>query len=145
MPTRWILVLLLAGAACVPHYPPPGAIRIDPPPRLERLYHDMERCLDRRGDFEAVTWWLVPGYAFRRGAWLYEALWSPGHHITLSAWNAYDNDALIRHEIAHDLGFSTDSHGDPAVVRCTGPLRSSLSVSRPGSRSASRARSRSGG
>ena len=56
MPTRWILVLLLAGAACVPHYP-----------------------------------------------------------------------ALIRHEIAHDLGFRADSHGDPTVVRCTGPLRSSLS------------------
>jgi hypothetical protein len=86
----------------------------------------MERCLGRQGDFEAVTWWLVPGYAFRRDQWLFEALWSPGHHITLSAWNAYDNDALIRHEIAHDLGLDADSHADPSLVRCTGPLESTL-------------------
>ena len=126
MPNRWSLTLLVAGMACVPFYPPSGAIRIDPPPRFERLYAEMETCLGRQGDFAAVRWWMVPGYAFRREDWLYEALWSPGHHITLSAWNAYHNDALIRHEIAHDLGFTADSHADPRVVRCTGPLNSTL-------------------
>lgn len=68
----------------------------------------MEACLGRKGHFD-------------------EALWSPGHHITLSAWNAYENDALIRHEIAHDLGFPAKSHTDPRVLRCAGPLMSSLS------------------
>lgn len=127
MARRWILTLLVvAGAACVPFYPPEGAIRIDPPPRFARLYAEMEACLGRRGDFAAVTWWMVPGYAFRREEWLYEALWSPGNHITLSAWNAYRNDALIRHEIAHDLGFPEESHADPRVLRCTGPLKSTL-------------------
>jgi hypothetical protein len=126
MPKRWFLALLVAVPGCVPFYAPVGAIHVDPPPRFERLYAEMEACLGRQGDFDEVTWWLVPGYAFRRNEWLYEALWSPGHHITLSAWNAYDNDALIRHEIAHDLGFSADSHADPLLVRCTGPLRSSL-------------------
>lgn len=127
MAKRWTLTLLVAGVACVPFYPPQGAIRIEPPARFARLYAEMEACLGRRGDFAAVTWWMVPGYAFRREEWLYEALWSPGHHITLSAWNAYGNDALIRHEIAHDLGFPADSHADPLVVRCTGPLKSTLS------------------
>lgn len=126
MPKRWTLALMVAGVACVPFYPPPGAIQIEPPPRFERLYAEMETCLGRRGDFATVTWWMVPGYAFRRQEWIYEALWSPGHHITLSAWNAYHNDALIRHEIAHDLGFSADSHADPRIVRCTGQLKSTL-------------------
>jgi hypothetical protein len=126
MSKRWIPALLLAASACVPFYPPVGAIRIVPPDRFARLYSEMETCLGRKGDFEAVRWWLVPGYAFRRDQWLYEALWSPGHHITLSAWNAYDNDALIRHEIAHDLGFGEDSHANPRLVRCTGRLESTL-------------------
>jgi len=74
MPNRWSLTLLVAGMACVPFYPPSGAIRIDPPPRFERLYAEMETCLGRQGDFAAVRWWMVPGYAFRREDWLYEAL-----------------------------------------------------------------------
>lgn len=125
-PKPWIFSIVIAWAACVPFYPPPGAVRIDPPARFERLYAEMERCLGKAGDFSRVKWWLVPGYAFRRDAWIYEALWSPGHNITLSAWNGFENDALIRHEIAHDLGFGTDSHADPKVLRCTGPLESTL-------------------
>ncbi len=125
-PKPWIVTLVVALAACVPFYPPAGAIRIDPPPRFERLYTDMERCLGKDGDFAKVKWWMVPGYAFRRDAWIYEALWSPGHNITLSAWNGFENDALIRHEIAHDLGFDAGSHADSLVLRCTGPLQSSL-------------------
>jgi len=127
---RWLPALLVAGAGCVPFYPPSGAIEIDPPPRFERLYSEMELCTGREGDFERVTWWMVPGYAFRRDEWLYEALWSPGHHIVLTAWNAYENDALIRHEIAHDLGFGADFHGHPIVQRCTGALKSSLTRQR---------------
>lgn len=130
MVERWIPTTLLALVGCVPFYPPPGAIEIDPPPRFERLYSEMEACTGRNGDFRRVTWWMVPGYAFRRETWLYEALWSPGHHIVLTAWNAYENDALIRHEIAHDLGFTEEDHGNPQVVRCTGPLQSSLSRER---------------
>ena len=125
-PRPWIFTLVTALAGCVPFYPPPGAIRIEPPSRFERLYAEMESCLGRDGDFARVKWWMVPGYAFRRDDWIYEALWSPGHHITLSAWNGFENDALIRHEIAHDLGFGADSHADSLVVRCTGPLESSL-------------------
>lgn len=106
-PKPWIVTLVVALAACVPFYPPAGAIRIDPPPRFERLYTDMERCLGKDGDFAKVKWWMVPGYAFRRDAWIYEALWSPGHNITL-------------------LGFDAGSHADSLVLRCTGPLQSSL-------------------
>ena len=127
---RWILSMLLALASCVPFTPPPGAIRIDPPPRFQRLYEEMEACTGREGDFDRVTWWLIPGYVFRREAWLFEALWSPGHNIILTAWNAYENDALIRHEIAHDLGYTVEDHSDHDVIRCTGPLESSLSRSR---------------
>ena len=116
----------IALAACVPFSPPPGAIQIDPPARFGRLYSEMESCTGRQGDFQRVTWWMVPGYAFRLDAWLYEALWAPGHHIVLTAWNAYENDALIRHEIGHDLGFSSADHYDPLYRRCSGPLRSSL-------------------
>jgi hypothetical protein len=123
----WILPLGIALAACVPFYPPPGAIEIAPPSRFERLYAEMEACTGRDGDFDRVTWWMVPGYAFRRDAWLYEALWSPGHHIVLTAWNAFQNDALIRHEIAHDLGFDVEDHADPLMLRCTGRLDSTLS------------------
>lgn len=124
--SRWIPTTLVLLAGCVPFYPPPGAIEIEPPPRFERLYSEMEACTGREGDFRRVTWWLVPGYAFRQEAWLYEALWAPGHHIVLTAWNAYRNDALIRHEIAHDLGFEEADHAHPAVLRCTGPLESTL-------------------
>lgn len=113
-------VLALLFVACAqPFSQVPGAVKIEPPEHFADLYSEVEACLARDGDYDRVTWWAITGYHFERDGLWYEALWSEGHHITLSAWNALDKVWMVKHEIAHDLGYSKDAHEDPQFVECT--------------------------
>lgn len=62
-----------------------------------------EACSGAYGDFSAVSWYHVPGEAFKWEGQIVSGLWqSAGNHIVL-ADSALDVGSVVRHEMLHAL------------------------------------------
>lgn len=100
--------------------PPPKSVPLDSVPAIyQTWYTDVARCVGvREGDFEEITWRLVPGagwYDWSQGGFVW-GLWSAPHTIYLAS--AYASQPwLVRHEMIHDLR-GRGGHPSPPFHAC---------------------------
>jgi hypothetical protein len=74
-----------------------------PPVEYRRWYHAMEWCLRLKGDYEAVTWFVVPEpWSDGRAPGHTHGFWRAPHKIVLNALEWRDS-VLVSHEAAHDI------------------------------------------
>ncbi len=117
--------LLLAGSGCL-HAGrggelPRGAVPLAPPPVFQEWHRRTEECSGLRGDFTALTWYVVPGVsAFRTrrgpevGAWTRR----PGQETIVLAGNFAGHEMVVRHEMLHALIGKAGHPPDLFVTRC---------------------------
>jgi hypothetical protein len=134
---RRLLVILMLSACGPDGFEPGGdlgALRFDPPPSYREMWARAEACSGRRGNFERIRWWVVPGVeTFEYGTEqpYADGLWDSDGDITL-AGGVLSHPMVVRHEMLHALGFGVDHpavpFGTPAARpgdRGTRPKRSS--------------------
>jgi hypothetical protein len=116
-----LAVLLLA--ACGPDGFEPGgdlgALRFDPPPSYREMWTRAEACSGRRGNFDRIRWWVVPGvetFEYSPGQPYADGLWGSAGDITL-AGAVLSHPMVVRHEMLHALGFGVDHPRSPFVTR----------------------------
>jgi len=103
-PVLLVLPLLAACEAATAPVLPDGAVRFEPP-SVYRLWWAMtQECSTRRGAFESVDWYVVPGArSLEVEGKRVDAYWtSPGNTIVL-AEDAVLDASLVRHEMLHSL------------------------------------------
>lgn len=87
----------------VPSPYPVGSSPIVPPAHYRAIWKQAEACSGKHGDFDRVTWYVVPGQSFSSttntpaiGEWL-----KP--HSILISQDWMGTDWVVRHEMVHDL------------------------------------------
>lgn len=110
------VILLFALLACSPD---PGLLvpyaqRIEPPALFRELYARAEECLQKKGDFGRVKWYVADGLRTPEGnpAW---GLWR-NHEVYLDPRHV-TNESTVLHESLHDVRNLT---GHPPVPCCHG-------------------------
>ena len=80
-----------------------------PPPVYREIWAEAEKCSGFKGDFDRVSWYIVPGHDFKCSSGRCIGEWSPPHAISIAddwkstAW-------VVKHEIIHELtGYSHDN------------------------------------
>lgn len=76
-----------------------GRVEIEPPSIYRSLWDGVEDCSGLVGDFGRVRWFVV--YEFGAGATIF-GQWNERREITLRS-DVWLDDAVVRHEILHDL------------------------------------------
>ena len=118
------LPLLLALAACeAPTAPqlPIGAVRFTPPSVYREWWRLTEQCSGRQGDYDAISWYVVPDANTLPGTNGLNGIWYGDNRIVLAG--AFDGIAagdLVRHEMLHALVRDGDHPRDMFVRRCGG-------------------------
>lgn len=97
-----LALLFVAGCA----FEPPEGQRIEPPAEYRAIYDSAQACTGRRGNFDRLTWILVPDrWPCQNGGWCV------GHYDNGTIWLAEgyrDYPPLVLHELIHSLGI--DGH-----------------------------------
>lgn len=85
-------------------YPPDGAVPFTPPAVYASWWSMVEQCAGRRGNFQAVQWFLMPGaHSFDLGDMRVAGVWTrAGNAITVGE-HARLNGQLVRHEMLHAI------------------------------------------
>jgi hypothetical protein len=97
-----------------------GALRFDPPPSYREMWTLAEACSGRRGAFERIRWWVVPGvetFEYSPEKPYADGLWSSDGDLTL-AGGALSHPMVVRHEMLHALGFGDDHPSVPFADPC---------------------------
>jgi hypothetical protein len=105
------MVVTLAGIATGCAFEPNGAEPIDAPPAFREWWDKTEACSERRGDFDRIEWYVVPGNAFNCPTGQCVGRWESNHKIYLSSSWQHD-EMVVRHEMLHEL-IGRAGHPDP--------------------------------
>jgi hypothetical protein len=92
-----------------------GAVRFTPPPSYREMWARAEECTGREGDFDGITWWVVPGvetFDYEAGAPDANGFYDGDTHAITLAGSALAHPMVVRHEMLHALGFGAE-HPDP--------------------------------
>lgn len=118
----WLWVTLILGAAAceVNPFAPVGNVeRFTPPPEYRTWYAEMEACTGRRGNYDAVVWWLVDSLTTPVGWHNIAATWTAPHTVRIRR-GYKGNDWVVRHEMLHDILQTVDQPSPPFGV-CNRP------------------------
>ena len=103
------LLILGACASLVGPDLPDDTQGFIPPPVYREIWAEAEKCSGFKGDFDRVSWYIVPGHDFKCSSGRCIGEWSPPHAISIAddwkstAW-------VVKHEIIHELtGYSHDN------------------------------------
>lgn len=132
------LLIAVLGAGCetntVPSAEAFGLTPIEPWPRWETVYHDVEECVGVEGAFERVNWYSAEGITLKdpEGRQRAEAIWlvaqGDPHGIALSVdlleraarptWPGQEKDVpVVAHESIHEI-LQFASHGGQVWCEC---------------------------
>ena len=102
---------------------PAGAVKLVPPPIYRTWWNQVEACAGRNSDFEAVSWYQVPGSTvFRAGSTPnLDGYWQPYHSSITLAGLKLNDSLLVRHEELHAILHRVDHPAEFFVQKC-GPL-----------------------
>jgi hypothetical protein len=118
------LALLMAVAACEsPTAPslPAGAVRFTPPSIYRLWWALTEQCSGRQGNYDAITWYVVPDARTLPGTNGFNGIWYGDNRIVLAgANNGISAGDLVRHEMLHALLNGGGHPRDMFVRRCGG-------------------------
>lgn len=123
MPHVRSLLLVLLLAACRDGFAPGdlGAVRFTAPPSYRLMWERAQACSGRSGDFERLTWWVVPGattFDYAEGEPRADGLTHlPSGAITL-AGAVLAHPMVVRHEMLHALGYGRDHPAVPFRDPC---------------------------
>lgn len=71
--------------------------RFTPPPSFERVYHEVEACSGRRGEFAQVEWYWMPG-PIALASRQVTGFWKDRRIVMIR-----DDTSHVRHESLHDV------------------------------------------
>jgi len=100
---------------------PEGAVLIEASAEYRDWWASTEACSGRTGDFEQITWYMVPdvmtmttGIGEKVGLWVRH----DGRTAIVVAGAYVNNELVVRHEMLHDL-LEREGHPDEYFVnRC---------------------------
>ena len=96
-------------------------MRFTPPSIYRQWWALTEQCSGRQGNFDAISWYVVPDASTLPGTKRLNGLWYGDNRIILAG--AYDGIAagdLVRHEMLHALVHEGGHPRDMFVRRCGG-------------------------
>jgi hypothetical protein len=99
---------------------PSGAVPFAPPAIYATWWAEVEQCSGKTGDFEAISWYYVPGQGdFTVGSnpdvvGVWQAF---NHSITLSQ-SVWENAEVVRHEELHAILQRGDHPAEYFVQKC---------------------------
>lgn len=113
--TTWFLALALSGCGGGYVAEIGGREPYEPPPVYAAWWTETERCSGRAGSFAALEWyladWITGDTKVARGRW------SAPHDIVIV--RGYEADeAVVRHEMLHDLLRGDPGHASAEWTRC---------------------------
>ena len=118
----FILVALLVGCSGEAFEPADlGAVRFTPPPSYRAMWARAEACSGRSGDFERLTWWVVPGvrtFDYDTDEPRADGLYERNRHTITLAGAVLMHPMVVRHEMLHALGFGGDHPDIPFRDPC---------------------------
>jgi hypothetical protein len=117
-------LLPLALAACesatAPRLPA-GAVRFTPPSIYRQWWALTEQCSGRQGDYDAISWYVVPDANSLPGTKGLNGIWYGDNRIVLAgAYDGISAGDLVRHEMLHALVREGGHPRDMFVRRCGG-------------------------
>jgi hypothetical protein len=116
--------LLAAALACGGDTPlaplPDGAVLQGAPDIYGTWWHEVEQCSGKTGDFNAVSWYYVPGqYTFSSGTGAdLVAVWLPSRNAIVLAEFAREDSLVVTHEELHAILRRTDHPAEYFVQKC---------------------------
>lgn len=123
---RQFLVVLFIAVGCedgfAPVPLPPNAFPFTPEPVYRAWWAQIEQCAGRRGSFDAVRWYAVPGeepFSVPRHPRPVYGYWNAvENHIVLLQYLPNRRAPIIRHEMLHAILQRTDHPREYFVERC---------------------------
>ena len=99
---------------------PAGAIPFVPPSIYQTWWHEVELCSGKTGDFEAVSWYYVPGPGgFPSGSNPdLVGLWQPQHNSITLAQFVREDSSVVTHEELHAILERADHPAEYFVQKC---------------------------
>ena len=109
---RLLALLLLAGCRGETFEPADlGAVRFTPPPSYRAMWERAQTCSGRHGEFDRLTWWVVPGvrtFDYAADEPRADGLYERNRHTITLAGAVLAHPMVVRHEMLHALGLGGD-------------------------------------
>ncbi|HYC33364.1 MAG TPA: hypothetical protein VEB59_13820 [Gemmatimonadales bacterium] len=120
---RRLLLLILLTACRGETFEPEdlGAIRFTPPPSYRTMWARAEACSGRSGEFERLSWWVVPGvrtFDYAADEPRADGLYERNRHTITLAGAALPHPMVVRHEMLHALGYGEEHPAVPFRDPC---------------------------
>jgi hypothetical protein len=94
------LLFLMALTMCA--FAPDGAVPVEAPDSYRAQWDSAQACSGKQGNYDLLTFYVVPGHDFPCETGRCIGEWYPPHHISIAEdWK--NINWVVRHEMLHDL------------------------------------------